>query len=299
MLAKTSTDASPWTVVEAQDRRFAALKVFDTLATALARAVGGAKTPAAGGSAAVPRAIHRTPSAVSILDKIDLSHSLAQKEYDAEMAACKETIWELEHRCYQKRLPVIVVFEGWDAAGKGGAIRRLAAALDPRGYEVVPFGAPNDVEKRHHYLWRFWKSLPKAGHLTIFDRSWYGRVLVERVEEFCSDGEWERAYREINETEKQWAEAGATIMKFWLHISAQEQLKRFHEREKDTDKQWKITPEDWRNREKWDAYKEAVDEMLLRTDKPHAKWTVVEANSKLFARVKVLKTVVKTIEAAL
>jgi polyphosphate:AMP phosphotransferase len=298
MLAKTSTDAAPWTVVEAHDRRYATLRVFETLATLLDRAVHRAEDPLTSGGAPRPPAIHKK-SAVSLLDKTDLSRTLALKEYDEEMVACKQSLWELEHRCYRKRLPVVVAFEGWDAAGKGGAIRRLAASLDPRGYEVVPFAAPNDVEKRHHYLWRFWRSLPKAGHLTIFDRSWYGRVLVERVEGFCTDEEWERAYREINETEKQWAESGAAIMKFWLHISAAEQLKRFHEREKDPDKRWKITPEDWRNREKWDAYKSAVDEMLLRTDKPHARWTVVEANSKLFARVKVLKTVIKTIEAAL
>ena len=297
MLAKTSTDAAPWTIVESHDRRFAALRVFETLVTVLERAITAAETKP-GGSAQPPRTVHKV-TAVSMLDKVDLSRSLALKEYEEEMAACKQTIWELEHRCYQKRLPVIVAFEGWDAAGKGGAIRRLAGSLDPRGYEVVPYGAPNDVEKQHHYLWRFWNRIPKAGHLTIFDRSWYGRVLVERVERFCSDEEWERAYREINETEKQWAESGAAFMKFWLHISPAEQLKRFKEREKDPDKTWKITAEDWRNREKWDAYKAAVDEMLLRTDKPHARWTVVEANSKLFARVKVLKTVIKTIEAAL
>ncbi len=299
MLAKTGTDASPWTVVEAHDRRFAAIKTFETLVTALERAIGGAKAAASGSAAAVSRAVPAVPPAVSLLDKTDLSRTLAPGEYEEEMAACQRKIWELEHRCYQKRLPVIVAFEGWDAAGKGGAIRRLAASLDPRGYEVVPFGSPNDVEKLHHYLWRFWSRLPKAGHLTIFDRSWYGRVLVERVEGYCTGEEWERAYREINETEKQWAEAGAAIMKFWLHISPQEQLKRFREREKDPDKRWKITPEDWRNREKWDAYREAVDEMLLRTDKPHARWTVVEANSKYYARVKILTTVIKTIEAAL
>jgi polyphosphate:AMP phosphotransferase len=299
MLAKTSTDAAPWTVVEAHDRRFAAIKAFKTFVTALERAVDGAKKATAGSGMAVSRAVHKTPLAISMLDNIDLSPSLTLKEYEKEMVTCKRKIWELEHRCYQRRLPVIIVFEGWDAAGKGGVIRRLAAVMDPRGYEVVPFSAPNDVEKQHHYLWRFWNRLPKAGHLTIFDRSWYGRVLVERVEGFCGDEEWKRAYREINETEKQWAEAGAAIMKFWLHISAREQLKRFREREKDPDKQWKITAEDWRNREKWDAYREAIDEMLLRTDTPHARWEVVEANSKYFARVKVLKTVIKTIEAAL
>ena len=145
----------------------------------------------------------------------------------------------------------------------------------------MPFGAPNEVEKRHHYLWRFWAKIPKAGHITIFDRSWYGRVLVERVEGFCREDDWQRAYQEINETEQQWADFGTAIMKFWLHIDPDEQLKRFKAREAIPDKQWKITPEDWRNRKKWNAYKAAVDEMLIRTDQPHARWTVVEANSKI------------------
>jgi polyphosphate kinase 2 (PPK2 family) len=221
------------------------------------------------------------------------------KEYEEKLKTYQKRMWDLEHEIYRKRLPVGIVFEGWDAAGKGGAIKRLAQGLDPRGYVVVPFAAPNDVEKRHHYLWRFWINLPKGGHITVFDRSWYGRVLVERVEGFCTTHEWNRAYREINETEEQWTNFGMVLVKFWLHISPEEQLKRFKEREKIPDKQWKITDEDWRNRDKWALYKEAVDDMLVKTASPGAPWTVVEATSKYFARIKVLKTVTEAIERAL
>lgn len=246
-----------------------------------------------------PAALATLKGANSMLDKADLSPSLTRSEYDRIMKQHQKWMWDLEHQVYKKRLPVAIVFEGWDAAGKGGAIRRLARAMDPHGYEVVPFAAPNDVEKNHHYLWRFWKSIPKAGHITIFDRSWYGRVLVERVEGFCSEEEWQRAYGEINETEEHWASFGMVIIKFWLHIDRGEQLKRFTARQKNPEKKWKITDEDWRNRKKWNEYKRAIDEMLLLTDKPHARWTVVEANSKTYARIKIIKTVIQTIEDAL
>jgi len=196
-------------------------------------------------------------------------------------------------------LSVIIVYEGWDAAGKGGNMRRLIQKMDPRGYEVVPIAAPNDVEKAHHYLWRFWIQMPRAGHIAIFDRSWYGRVLVERVEGFCSEADWKRSYREINEMEQHLTNYGAAIVKFWLHIDKDEQLRRFRERERIAYKRWKITEEDWRNREKWDAYKQAVDEMLFRTSTVHAPWTIVEANSKLYARIKTMDTVIAAIEKAL
>ena len=195
-----------------------------------------------------------------------------------------------------RRLPVVIVYQGWDAAGKGGNIRRLVNKLDPRGYEVVPIGAPNDIEKAHHYLWRFWTQMPKAGHMTIFDRSWYGRVMVERVEGFATEAEWKRAYREINEMEQHMTNFGMVVLKFWLQIDKDEQLRRFEARENTPDKQWKITPEDWRNREKWDEFKLAIEEMLFRTSTPHAPWTIVESNCKWYARVKVLETVCKAIE---
>ena len=189
-----------------------------------------------------------------------------------------------------------IVYEGWDAAGKGGNIRRLAQGLDPRGYEVIPYAAPTDFERAHHYLWRFWVQTPKAGHITVFDRSWYGRVLVERVEGFCSEADWTRAYEEIKEMERQWTDFGLIVVKFWLHISREEQLARFEARQEDPHKQWKITDEDWRNREKWDLYESAVEDMLFYTSTPETPWTVVESNDKLHARTKALRTVITAIE---
>jgi len=193
----------------------------------------------------------------------------------------------------------VILYEGWDAAGKGGNIRRLVQNLDPRGYEVIPIAAPNDIEKAHHYLWRFWTQLPKAGHIALFDRSWYGRVLVERVEGFCSEAQWKRAYREINEMEQHMVHFGAVIVKFWLHVDKDEQLRRFKQRQKTAAKRWKITAEDWRNREKWDLYKTAIEEMITRTSTPFAPWTVVESNCKWYARVKTLETVIEAIEKRL
>ena len=190
---------------------------------------------------------------------------------------------------------MIIAYEGWDAAGKGGNIRRLTERLDPRGYEVIPVGPPNEQERMYHYLWRFWNGLPKDGHMAIFDRTWYGRVLVERVEGLAGGSEWKRAYREINEMEKQWCDHGTILVKFWLHIDEETQLQRFRQCEATPYKQWKITEEDWRNREKWASYKTAVDDMLLRTSTSYAPWTVVESNSKYYARIKTLETVISAI----
>jgi polyphosphate:AMP phosphotransferase len=298
MLKKTGTDKAPWTIAAAHDHRSATVKVFDTVVTKLQAGIDGAsRTKALRSIAPSPRSGKKSRG--SALDALDLSPSLDRDEYEDTLKILQKRMWDIEHEIYRKRLPVAMVFEGWDASGKGGAIRRLAQSLDPRGYEVVPFAAPNDVEKQHQYLWRFWLRLPKAGHITIFDRSWYGRVLVERVEGLCKDEEWRRAYAEINETEAQWTNFGMVLIKFWLHISKEEQLRRFNERQRTPYKRWKITAEDWRNREKWDRYKEAVDEMILRTDTPHARWTLVEANSKRYARIKVLNTVIQAIEEAL
>ena len=200
---------------------------------------------------------------------------------------------------FKAQIPTVICFEGWDAAGKGGAIRRLTAALDPLGFSVHPVSAPNVVERQFHYLWRFWVHLPEPGNIAIFDRTWYGRVMVERIEGFAKDYEWQRAYDEIKDMEQQWAEHGFAIAKFWLQIDKDEQLRRFTDRQNDPMKQWKITDEDWRNRDKWEAYEEAVNEMLVRTDTSYAPWTVVEGNNKYYARLKVLKTVVELFEKKL
>ena len=228
---------------------------------------------------------------------MDLSLSLDRDEYRKLLEKRQKRIGELHDEIYHRRIPVVIVYEGWDAGGKGGNIRRLTEEMDPRGYEVIPIAAPNDVEKVHHYLWRFWTEFPKAGHLTIFDRSWYGRVLVERVEGFCSETDWNRAYGEINEMEENFWHFGAVVIKFWLQIDKDEQMNRFKAREKDSAKQWKLNEEDWRNREKWDLYEEATEEMFLRTHTSYAPWTVIEGNCKRYARIKALDVVIAAIEA--
>ena len=205
----------------------------------------------------------------------------------------------LHNKMYLQRVPVVLAFEGWDAGGKGGAIKRITQCIDPRGYEVVPVSAPNDIEKAHHYLWRFWEKFPKDGHLTIFDRTWYGRVLVERVEGFAAEEEWKRAYSEINNMEAHLVKSGTIVLKFWLHIDKDEQERRFRQRQEIPEKQWKITGEDWRNREKWEAYEKAVDEMVIRTSTKEAPWFIIEANSKLYARIKILEIVVEALERVL
>ena len=233
------------------------------------------------------------------LRNLDLSKSLGKVEYFDLLAKRQKKARDLEHEIYRRRIPVVIVYEGWDAAGKGGNIRRLTQNLDPRGYEVIPISAPNDVEKEHHYLWRFWIEFPKAGHITIFDRSWYGRVMVERVEGFCSEADWKRAFQEINEMEENFHHFGAIVLKFWLQIDANEQLRRFRARENNPQKSWKLNDEDWRNREKWPQYEEAVEEMVRRTHTACAPWTLIESNCKRHARIKALDTVIGAIEERL
>jgi len=299
MLSETDSAFAPWTVVEAHDHAFAALKIFDTVIRAVENRVGELERTEKRPRAAAEEPPLPTVLRSAILDKVDLSLSLAREQYKRQLEKKQRRLRELEYEIYVRRIPVVIVYEGWDAAGKGGNIRRLVQGLDPRGYGVVPIGPPNDIEKAHHYLWRFWMQFPKAGHLTIFDRSWYGRVLVERIEGFCSEPEWRRAFSEINEMERHIVNFGTILVKFWLHISPDEQLRRFEERQNTPYKQWKITDEDWRNREKWDQYRVAVEEMLLRTSTPHAPWTIVESNCKWYARVKALSTVIEAIEKRL
>jgi AMP-polyphosphate phosphotransferase len=234
-----------------------------------------------------------------MLEHVDFGKKLSEKQYWKRLARQQVRLRQLQFKVYEKQVPVLAVFEGWDAAGKGGAIKRISETLEPRGYTVSSFSAPRGEEKTHHYLWRFWRVLPRAGHLGIFDRSYYGRVLVERVEGLLSEDEWRRAYREINEFEAHQASFGMVLVKFWLHTSKDEQLRRFKDRERDPFRSYKLTGEDWRNRAKWDAYSEAIEEMLARTSTPYAPWTVVEANDKYHARVKVVKTLADAIEKAL
>jgi polyphosphate kinase 2 (PPK2 family) len=234
-----------------------------------------------------------------MLERLNMKLRMDEREYRRQLALVQDQLRDLHFQIYRAQIPVLCVFEGWDAAGKGGAIKRLAESLDPRGFTVESFAAPRGEERTHHYLWRFWTRMPRAGHLSIFDRSYYGRMLVERVEGFCSTAEWTRAAREINEFEAQQANFGMVICKFWLHITQAEQLRRFKRRERDPYRSYKLTEDDWRNRAKWNDYSQAVEEMFERTSTSSAPWTAVEANDKYYARFKVARTLARAMKNAL
>ncbi len=232
-----------------------------------------------------------------MLETVDLACTLDRQSYVREVTRRQIQLRELGYQVYLQKRPVIIVFEGWDAAGKGGAIKRITEKLDPRGYVVYPISSPLGEDRARHYLYRFWRRLPERGQIAIFDRSWYGRVLVERVEGFASEAEWKRAYKEINSFERQLADFGVILVKFWIHISREEQLRRFDERKAIGYKAWKLTEEDWRNREKWATYEEAVEQMLVKTSTATAPWTLIEGNDKYWARTKVLAKLVKILSA--
>ncbi len=236
-----------------------------------------------------------------MLATVDLDLKLEPGEYKKRLLECQLRMRELAFGLYRQKRSLVVAAEGWDAAGKGGAIRRLTERIDPRGYQVFGIGAPDGEDKTHHYLWRFWRRLkaPDSKQILIFDRSWYGRVLVERVEGFATEQEWRRAYREINEFERQLTDHGMILVKLWFHVSKEEQLGRFEARSQTPHKAWKLTDEDWRNREKWAAYEEAVSDMLLKTSTLTAPWTVVEANDKLWARIRTQETLIEALAGAL
>ena len=233
-----------------------------------------------------------------MLASVDLDKQLERGEYKKQLLECQLRLRELALKLYRKKRSLVVVAEGWDAGGKGGAIRRVTEKIAPRGYKVYGIAAPQGEDKSHHYLWRFWRRLvpPDEKQILIFDRSWYGRVLVERVEGFASEEEWKRAYREINDFEGQLVDQGIVLVKFWFHISRDEQLQRFEARRATPHKSWKLTDEDWRNREQWPLYEQAVDEMLVKTSTLNASWTIVEANDKLWARIKTQRTLIEALE---
>ena len=300
MLEQTDMSWAPWHVIEATDREYAAVKVMTIVAGMIEERLNEENAKESRSHLA-ERAQEELPGTeetmrTTVLDGVDVSLTMTKEDYKKRLSVLQKELTRLQNEMYLKRIPVVVALEGWDAAGKGGAIKRLTEPLDPRGYEVVPTAAPNDIEKAHHYLWRFWRAMPKDGHMTIFDRTWYGRVMVERIEGFCSQAEWRRAYREINQMEQNLTDHGVIVLKFWLQIDKDEQERRFNERMEDPEKQWKITDEDWRNREKWDTYVKAVDEMILRTSTTYAPWTIVEADSKYYARIKILETVVRALK---
>lgn len=319
IIAKTDTDFASWNIIEATDKEYAASKIMATVVDKLKDALLQKQNYASkskkdtaqiepplelqlddsGESKRLQKEEFKTIEKslkLDVLGGVDLSLTLEKEDYKKKLESLQEKLAILHFEMYKNRIPVVLAFEGWDAGGKGGAIKRLTENIDPRGYEVIPVAAPNDMEKTHHYLWRFWNAMPKAGHLAIFDRSWYGRVMVERIEGFCSETQWQRSYKEINNMEEHLTSFGCIVIKFWMQVDKEEQLKRFKERQETPEKQWKITEEDWRNREKWDAYEEAVNEMIIRTSITRAPWVIVEANSKYYARIKVLETVVSALE---
>ncbi|HET7833939.1 MAG TPA: polyphosphate:AMP phosphotransferase [Gallionella sp.] len=295
VLRATSTAEAPWTVIEGTDPHYRGLTAGRFLLEAMRRRLDH---PVAPPSAAVAPLQHQLDR-LDVFDKLDMTQQLTKKKFDRELEEYQGRLNLLTRDKKFSNISVIVVFEGFDAAGKGGAIRRVAGALDVRAYHIVPIAAPTDEERAQPYLWRFWRHIPRTGKVTVFDRSWYGRVLVERVEKFCSEADWMRAYSEINDFEEQLIGHGTVLVKFWLAITRDEQLRRFKEREKIGFKRFKITEEDWRNRKKWSQYETAVCDMVDRTSTEIAPWTLVEANDKYFARIKILKTLCQHIEAAL
>ena len=315
-IMRTSTGTAPWTIVEGVDPCFRSLTVGEIVRDEIAKhleatrkkalleeelaaeytaeqqiageVVAGADTPAT-----FPL------RGATVLSSLDMSLHLSKPDYKKKLKVCQARLNQLHRQALKKKISTILMFEGPDAAGKGGAIRRVTAALDARHYQVLPIAAPTDEERAHHYLWRFWRHLSRAGRINIFDRSWYGRVLVERVEGFASEDEWKRAFAEINEFEEQLTDHGILLLKYWVHISKDEQLARFKSREETPHKRWKLTEEDWRNREKWDDYEWAVNDIVEHTSTHSAPWVLVEGNDKRFSRIKVISTFCDRLEAIL
>ncbi len=291
MMEKTDHPNAPWVIVEADDPEFAEVKVMQTIIDSLSRSLIAHEKPSEGGLG--------TTSGPSIRGNLDLDVRVADDEYKERLQKDQAKLRGIQCDLYRKKKRLVVVFEGRDAAGKGGDINRLTQTLNPRTYDVVPTSAPSDMELSHHYLWRFHRRLPLPGHIVIFDRSWYGRVLVERVNELAPEGDWRRAFREINDFERMLVESDAIVVKLWLEVDKKTQLQRFIERVDDPHKVWKISQDDWDAREKWDLYSEAIDEMLLRTSTSYAPWTIVESNDKNHSRLKTLKTIIEAADKGL
>ena len=293
-LEDTDNSAAPWYIVDAKSEKWTLLQVLERMNEGIDIALQNS-------SLAVPLLQNTFPlQKMPKLSEVSLEgKELTDEEYKEKLDELQARLSDLHNRLYRKRVPLIIAYEGWDAAGKGGNIKRIAEALDPRGYEVHPIASPEPHEKSRHYLWRFWTRLPKDGHVAIFDRTWYGRVMVERIEGFCSENDWKRAYNEINEFEKELDNWGAVIIKFWVQIDKDTQLARFTDRQNTPEKQWKITDEDWRNREKWDVYEEAIDEMIAKTSTKFAPWYILESVDKKYARVKALQIIIDALEKKL
>ena len=329
MIKATDTPNAPWRLVAGHDNRYSAVEIHSILINSIEAALKSktsknkaSKTDkgAPGSAASLPQPLPQPlslplpPQApgpgliinngaplvmIRRLRDVDLSPVLDADTYKARLSGIQTRLFSLHNAIYRKKIPLVIAYEGWDAAGKGGNIKRLTAALDPRGYNVIPISAPNALELSYPFLWRFWQTLPKDGHIVIYDRTWYGRVLVERIEGFAREDEWRRAYREINEFEAELVHWGAAVVKFWLHIDKDEQFKRFTNRAQNPDKQWKITDEDWRNRDKWDAYENATNDMLRLTSTTYAPWHIIESQDKRYARVKTIEILIEALEKRL
>jgi polyphosphate kinase 2 (PPK2 family) len=322
-IMRTSTGHANWTIVEGVDPYFRSLTVGNIIHREITRHLEAARKKDRLLEEAVTGTVSRTdedmardassteePAAepatgimplkvATVLSNLDMSLQLSKSDYKRQLKECQARLNLLHRKALKKKISTILLFEGPDAAGKGGAIRRVTRALDARHYQVIPVAAPTDEERAHHYLWRFWRQLTRAGRITIFDRSWYGRVLVERVEGFATEDEWKRAFAEINEFEEQLTDHGILLLKFWEHITKDEQLARFRAREETPHKRWKLTEEDWRNREKWDDYELAVNDIVEHTSTHTAPWVLIEGNDKRFARIKVINTFCDRLEAML
>ena len=293
ILEATNTGYVPWNIVDAVDKKQALLQVLHILTNQINQAVENSKV--------LPEILHKDYPLLKMpkLSEVPLNQEMTKEEYQIQLKTLQKKLKKLHNKIYRKKVPVIIAYEGWDAAGKGGNIKRLTSALDPRGFEVHPIASPEPHEKARHYLWRFYHRLPKDGHIAIFDRTWYGRVMVERLEGFCSENDWKRAYNEMNEFEKELSDWGAVVIKFWVHIDKDTQLARFTDRQNNPEKQWKITEEDWRNREKWDVYEEAIDEMIAKTSTENAPWYIIQSNNKYYARIQAIQSVIDEIEKKL
>ncbi|MCR5421357.1 MAG: polyphosphate:AMP phosphotransferase [Lachnospiraceae bacterium] len=289
-IQETDNKEYPWHIIKADDKDQVEAIIANTIISEIDYAIKKNMLPQILDN---PYKMTKTKklSKIRLKDKV-----LSDKEYREKLKVLQKELSDLHNKLYRKKIPVIIAYEGWDAAGKGGNIKRVASALDPRGYEVFPIASPSAEEKNRHFLWRFYNRLPKTGHIAIFDRTWYGRVMVERLEGFCSENDWKRAYNEINEFEKDLTDWGAVIIKFWVQIDKDTQLERFTLRQNTPEKQWKITDEDWRNREKWDLYEDAINEMIEKTSTEFAPWFILESNDKKYARIKALEIIIKEIK---
>lgn len=292
-IKQTDTAACPWHIINSDNKddveRYVATTIISSIDSAIANKWTAAIVQNKYPLVAIPKL-----GSVGFKDKV-----ISDAKYRAELKRLQKKLSKLGNKLYRKGIPLIIAYEGWDAAGKGGNIKRIASALDPRDCEVFPIASPSPEEKNRHFLWRFYNRLPKTGHVAIFDRTWYGRVMVERLEGFCSENDWQRAYNEMNEFEKDLVDWGAIVIKFWVHIDKDTQLERFTDRQNTPEKQWKITDEDWRNREKWDDYEKAIDEMLEKTNTAYAPWYILESVDKKYARIKALKIIINQIEERL